>query len=273
MREAYTLYAPPAPAGYLMTHGWVRDIETREGLTRSPGKRGDNATRGQGHGELWVPKRFDVGGFVTTMWLLSSLNRAQLDQWYDELLRVATWPYDLVRVVRRLQDGTERECLAELITAVEPEALGQTGVRCSLEWSVPAGFWQDTADVQTYAPANVASGSMLDFPALRGGTAPMDALRVILVGPFAGPVCLTQPQTRQWVEVSGNIGAGMVVTLDCATGKITGVSGDRVRYSGHTFMEMPPLPTSLPMQLQLTHAGGTAGTSQVSLQGRRRWLA
>lgn len=272
-RETYTLYAPPAPDGYELTDGWVRNIETREGLLRAPGKRGDNAATGQGHGELWMPKSFDVGGFVTNVWLLSSLGRSQVDGWYDELLRVATWPYDLVRVVRGLTDGSYRECLAELVTSVEPEPLGQLGMRVGLEWSVPAGFWQDTADVTAEAVANVASGALLDFPALRGGTAPMDNLRLQLVGPFAGPVRVTSPLTGQWVEVSGNIGVGQTFTLDSATGALTGVSGGRIRYSGHTYLEVPPLPESVPLQLQVTHAGGTSAASRVRLTGRRRWLA
>lgn len=272
-RETYTLYAPPAPAGYALTDGWVRDVETREGLLRAPAKQGENASPGQGHGELWVSKRFGVGGFVTNLWLLSSLGRSQVDGWYDELLRVATWPYDLVRVVRGLADGSERECLAELITAVEPAPMGQLGMRVGLEWSVPAGFWQDTADVTSMAAANVASGALLSFPELRGGTAPMGNLQLQITGPFAGPVRITSPLTRQWVEVSGNIGAGQVFTLNSATGALTGVTGGRIRYSGHTYLEVPPLPTSVPLQLQITHAGGTSAASQVRLTGRRRWLA
>lgn len=274
-RETYTLYAPPAPAGYQLTDGWVRDVETREGLYTTPERRGDDGDAGQGHGTLWVPKSFDVGGFVTKLWLLSSLSRKQVEGWYDELLRVAMWPYDLVRVVRGMADGTKRECLAELVTAVEPEPLGQLGMRIGLEWSVPAGFWQDTADLASVASANVASGSLLTFPELRGGTAPMDALQLTITGPVNGAIRLTQPLTREWVEVSGNLGAGQTVVLDCASGAIGGgvVTGDRVRYSGATYMELPPLPTSVPLQLQVTHAGGTSGASQVSLSGRRRWLA
>lgn len=275
-RESYTLYAPPAPGGYQLTDGWVRDVETREGLLSTPDRRGDNADNGQGHGALWVPKVFDVGGFVTRVWLMSSLSRKQVDGWYDELLRVATWPYDLVRVVRRLADGSERECLAELLTAVEPEPLGQLGMRIGLEWSVPAGFWQDTTDTTAQVSANVASGTLLDFPGLRGGTAPMDALQLALDGPINGPVRLTQPLTGEWVEVSGNLGAGQWVTLNSASGVVTSsgsIGGDRIRYSGHTYMELPPLPTSVPLQLRIDHAGGTSGASKVTLAGRRRWLA
>lgn len=274
-RETWTLYAPPAPAGYQLTDGWVRDLEVREGLYGTPDPRGEDASPGQGHGELWVPKRFGVGGFVTRLWMLSSLSRAQLEQWYDELLRVATWPYDLVRVVRGLSDGTQRECLAELVTSVEPTPIGQLGVRVGLEWSVPAGFWQDVADTDVSVAA-AASGAALSFGALRGGTAPMDNLQLQLTGPFTGPVRLTQPQTKQWVEVTGNIGAGQTVTLNSATGAIggtAGVTGDRVRYSGHTYLELPPLPDTVPLQLVVTHGGGITAASAVRLTGRRRWLA
>lgn len=274
-RETFTLYAPPAPAGYQLTDGYVRDVETREGLYRAPGKRGENGDAGQAHGELWVPKTFEAGGFVTNVWLLSTLNRAQVEQWYDQLLRVATWPYDLVRIVRRLSDGTERECLAELVTAVEPEPLGQQGMRVGLEWSVPAGFWQDTADRFQFVSANgIPTGTLFDFQELAGGTAPMDGLRLGLDGPISGPIRITQPLTGQWVEVTGNLGAGQWVALDCATGAIEGgtVTGDRVRYSGHTFMEMPPLPQDVLLQLKVEHAGAGPG-SYVSLTGRRRWLA
>lgn len=273
MRETWTLYAPPAPGGYELTEGWVRDVDTRDGLYSTPPKAGNNGDAGQRHGELWVPKRFGPGGFVQQVWLMADVNRQQVERWYDELLRVCTWPYDLVRVVRGLADGSERECAAELVAAIEPAPIGQLGIKCALEWSVPAGFWQDTEDVASAAAANVASGTLLAFPELRGGTAPMDTLQVAIHGPFNGPVRLTSPLTGEWVQVASNIGAATTVVIDNQAGTVAGAPGEQVTYSGGTFLELPPLPDTVPLQLQLTHGGGTGAASQVSLTGRRRWLA
>lgn len=273
MRETWTLYAPPAPDGYELAEGWVRDVETREGLYQTPPKVGDNGDAGQSHGQLWAPKRFGPGGFVQQVWLMADLTRAQVDAAYDELVRVATWPYDLVRIVRGMADGTERECGAELVTAVEPVPIGQLGMRCALEWEVPAGFWQDTEDVEATAVANGASGTEYAFPALAGGTAPMDSLQVGVRGPFSGPVRLTQPLTGQWVQIAGNIPGGTEVVIDNATGLITGADAGRITYSGGTFLELPPLPAEVPLELAVTHAGGVSAASRVRLTGRRRWLA
>jgi hypothetical protein len=273
VRETWTLYAPPAPDGYVLTHGWVRDVDTREGLYQSPPKVGEDGDAGQAHGKLWAPKRFGPGGFVQQVWLMADLQRREIEAAYDELLRVASWPYDLVRVVRGLEGGGERECLAELVAAVEPQPIGQLGMRFALEWGVPAGFWQDTEDTEATVVADDPSGTLYEFPAMAGGTAPMDTLQIGVRGPFTGPVRLTQPETGQWLQIAGNVAGGTEVVIDNATGTITGATSDRITYSGSTFLELPPLPSEVPLRLQVTHAGGVSAASRVRLTGRRRWLA
>lgn len=279
-RETWTIYSP---AGALvLTDGWVRDVETREGLYRTPPRRGANGAAGQQHGSEWTEKPYGEGSFQQQLWMMADATRDQVEEWYDQLLRVALWPYALIRVVRGLADGTFRECFAELQTALEPAPIGQLGMRVGLDWTIPEGFWRDQAPSASGAVINgIGSGAFVAYNALRGGTAPMPA-RVELHGPVSAGTKITQPDTGEWVRIDRALASDEVASLDSVSGtslvhnETTMTDGPfhDFSYSGRMFLELPPIDPTADLRVQITYTGAAPGAAAtLLLDGVRRWLA
>jgi hypothetical protein len=86
---------------WLVTDGWVRDVEMRTGLYQSAAKRGQNALVANRTGQLWTPKTFDQGTFTLNVWLGDD-TRTQVEQWWDLFLRAVSPGHRLCRYRRRV---------------------------------------------------------------------------------------------------------------------------------------------------------------------------
>lgn len=133
---------------YEITAGFVRDLETYEGLLGSAPITATDISVPLRDGELDVPGRLGPGGFTIRMWL-GGANRADIEGQWEQLLRVLVKRHRLVRWTHRRADGTTREAYGRVVGKIDPTPIGRLGIRAQIEVLVPSGVWQNTQDVDT----------------------------------------------------------------------------------------------------------------------------
>jgi hypothetical protein len=259
--------------GYTITSSPTRDVEVRDGLYRTAGKRGADIERHADHGSTWTRKTLGPGGFTMQMWLGAD-TRTALEDAYDELARLLIGrPQVLQTWTRQGADGVVREAKGYVVEALEPKALGQLGMRLSFAVEIPDGSWYAQADTDTGAMA-LTNGATLTMATLGDATAPMDRMRYVITGQVAD-LTLTNEAGDQLI-VPGSVASGATLTLDAdtfgytlATPGTSTVTEGGIRYTGGRFMEL--LPRAAGPQLVVGLSGVSGG--QLRVVGRKRWLA
>lgn len=256
-----------------LTNGSVRDLETREGLYGTPSPVGANATVAGRHGEVWRPKTYGPGTFTLNCWIGSLTDRVGFETLYDDLLRAVAHTERLVRVQRTLASGEVRECDAELVGTLAPQAIGNYAARFSASFNVPAAFWR-TVTSYTDTKAGVTSGGSVPLTKLTGSTAPMADLAYKFTGPMTNPL-LTVPDTGETLGYVGTVPAGATLTLDSGTwsATATGMSVNlaAITHSDNVFLAVPVAKPGTTAALTFTGTALTAA-SQVDVTGRRSHL-
>lgn len=253
--------------GWEITQGLVRDVEKRDGLYRTAAKRGGNVTIAAQHGDLWRPKKNGPGTFVLSLWLGGS-TRAEVEGYWDTLIRAVTPGHRLVRYQRRTASGEWREAWGEVVSAMEPTPHGQVLMRASVEVTIPAGRWQRQTDASAALPGTGA----LTLGTFADSTAPLDDLTYRITGPITNPtvqdttdVALgTLGDSFTW---TGVIGAGQTLVVDSGKWTVTGEGGLSVphvgplSYTGDRFLTVPVAPPNGVPQVQMTgfNVGAGAG--------------
>ncbi|MEV7926096.1 hypothetical protein [Kitasatospora sp. NPDC088779] len=267
--------------GYDLTDGLVRDVEYRAGLTATPVVVGANATVPNRIGELWRPKHFGPGKFTLALWLAPQSGGWQdVEAAWEDLLRMVARPHRLLTFERRTAAGQVRRCEGEVLSALTPTPLGQSGMRISLEVTVPAGYWV-SADTSTQtSTAGAAVPQDLALTAFADATAPMEQLAYLITGPITAPtVTDTTDGTGRDGDsftYTGQIPAGQALTVDAATWQLTGSGGlvpdpGRLTLTGPAVLRLAPGRPGSPPSVRL--AGTNTGVNtQLAVTGRRAYL-
>lgn len=253
---------------WLLTDGWVRDVEYRSGLYRAPGKRGDNPEVANRRGLVWRPKQGDVGSFTLNLWLGGD-SRAEVEPYWDNVIRACMPGHRLVRYLRTLAGGSSRWCMGEVVQATEPSPLGNLGIRAALEVTVPDGVWFDNAGAEVMqAAAGAALPQRLPLAGrLAGITAELHNGIVTIDGPINNPQVfdVTDGVDRSWVAYDGVLAAGQSLIINTDTWAVTGGGGfapdiAKVRYNAARYLVVPPAAPGSTPTIELRGAGGGATT-------------
>ncbi|MFJ6770163.1 hypothetical protein ACIQOV_04145, partial [Kitasatospora sp. NPDC091257] len=214
--------------GYDLTDGLVRDVEYRAGLTGTPAVVGANATVPNKIGELWRPKHHGPGKFTLALWLAPTSGGWQdVEAAWEDLLRAVVRPHRLLTFERHTAAGQVRRCEGEVLSALTPTPLGQSGMRISLEVNVPAGYWVSADTSIQASTVGAAVPQDLALTAFADATATMEQLSYLLTGPITAPTVTdtTDGTGGDSFTYTGQIGAGQTLTVDAATWQLTGSGG------------------------------------------------
>jgi hypothetical protein len=260
--------------GWEITQDTSVGLELRDGLNdRAAGKRGDNVAVVGQHGTIWVPKPFDESEWTCNLWTADQ-SRTVLDTTWDNVVRALVRGHRLVTFVYQKADGTQRQCLGEVIEAADPKHTGQQIVEAAFAVRVPGAFWTDTADttVATLAGAAIPQSQSV-FPL---ATAPMDDLKYKIDGPISGPSLMSVDiYTGQAIETfnyNGTLGVGQSLTVDAANWNVIGGGGHNasmagVGYTGRNFLTLHPGPPGQAALVRL-YGSNPGATTRLTVTGR-----
>lgn len=267
----------------------AKNIESLTGRLRTPAKRTANVVVPGRHGAVRTTgKKYDQNVIVLPMWVIGcdddgsiptlSSDRREFFARVNELVQLFSGNGDVPLDIRHTQpDGSIRQCFGDVLdvlnftTESSDSPLGKVGVSIT----VHGAFWQDLNEVTSGAVA--ANGASVQLPQFSGASAPMEDLRVQVVGPWNNPKLTFSDGS--WVQYSESFLAGQGVLIDAATWKLTGVGGyapalNKLTYSGtssHWFC-LPPTGKAIPtVQIAGGPSERTAATS-LTMTGRRKFL-
>jgi hypothetical protein len=265
--------------GFDITNGWVLDVEMREGLYATSAFNGSNATIPGSTGELWHAKARGASGFVLNVWLGGG-NRSELDARYDSLVRLLMRPKALRYIVRTLADGTQRQCLAEVVGSLSPSPIGSTGMRLAIEFRVPDGLWYAMSATTCTAVAGVATSAspkQLTFTGeLAKSTGPIETLAILVTGPIQN-IRIDDLGGPSWLQYNTTVAAGHTVTFNCDDFSITATGGHSVQkasvqFSGSKFLSVEPVPVGSSPRIQMYGSGGMSAATNLSVTGLAAYL-
>ncbi|MCC9309138.1 hypothetical protein LN042_18965 [Kitasatospora sp. RB6PN24] len=268
--------------GWELTDGLVRDVEYRAGLNTTPAVVGANAAVPNRIGELWRPKHHGPGKFTLAMWLAPAAGGWDgVEQAWEDLLRALVRPHRLLTFERHTATGQIRRCQGEVLSALAPTPLGQSGMRVSVEVTVPAGYWQAAAPVTATSAPGTPVPQALALTAFADATAPMDNLAYRIDGPITAPTVTDTTDgpghDGDSFTYTGQIPAGQWLTVDSATWQLIGGGGftpDAARLSntGPAFLRLAPGRPGSPPSVRLDGTNTAAGT-RLTVTGRPTYLA
>jgi hypothetical protein len=264
-----------------LTQGWVRNVEYRSGLSATPAVFGANASVPGLTGELWRPKRHGAGRFVLNLWVAGA-NNTQAAAWavYEDVLRAVARPTELLVFKRTMDDGSQRQCRGEVITAIEPIPVGDGAYRMAIEVGVPSGYWES---VGTFTDTSATGSTLprdLSLTTLNPSTAPMEHLTYTITGP------ITNPKVSERINgadldsftFTGVVGATQTLIVNASTWALTG-SGTptftpslaALSYTSGRFLSVKPARPGGTAAVRMTgSAGGT--TTRLQVSGRQAFL-
>lgn len=271
----------------------------RSGRWAAPGKKGRNVPVPARHGSLWVAGKSFTENVLTLDMLIHGADvdgnvpaeqHAQVQDNVEFLLRLFTKSYELLHLEQHQADGTVRECFAECTMPFSPAA-GTSAVlgRMGAELRMPAAFWRDTTDVTWESALGVADGQTLTMPPFEGGSAPMDDLVYLVVGPADNPE-LKVHASGAYTRYTGSLAAAdstagtpadhwRVNSADWTsvvgpgigfTGTGTNVIGQTIHGGSARLVDLPPLAAGDPAVV--FGGANTDADTQVQARGRRAYL-
>lgn len=265
----------------------AKNVESLAGRLRVPAKRSQNIVVPGRHGTVRTKgKKYDQNVLALPMWVIgckddgsiptnTSERRLFFDN-VDALSHLFSANGDTPLDIRHtLPDGSIRQCFGDVLDVIDfTTQSGETPLgKFSVSIQVPAAFWQDLNEVTT--GSLVASGASVNLAALAGATAPMEDLRVQLVGPWNNPRLTFADGS--WVQYSESFTAGQGVLIDASNWTLSGVGGyvpalAKLTYSGMSshWMCLPPTNDVVPT----VSLSGTArtGATAMTMTGRRKYL-
>lgn len=258
----------------------IRAIDLSGTLT-VPDRRGGNAEAEGRHGSIHTPRKKYTGRrAVFEFWLRGTLPDGTVPAdpkatFYDNLHRFAQLlAQDRTPMVHQLPDGTRREILVEVVTAVEPTRYktGDLG-KVSVAFDAAEAFWHAQAVTTVAFP--LAAGATRTLTEFAASDAPIDDA-LLTFGPGTNPV-LTQTQTGIALAYDAAIASGRTVVLDCGAWSGAGTGGlvfDRTKLrtppdDGRWFA-LDPVIGGAPT-VRLDHNGG-ATPMTCTIAARQKWL-
>lgn len=262
--------------GYELSEGFVREIETYEGLYGSAPITATDISVPMRDGEIAVPGRLGPGGFTMRMWLTGATRTEALMQW-EQLQRVLVKRHRLVHWVQHRVDGTVRETYGRVVGKIEPTPIGRLGFRAQLDIQVPSGTWQNTHDVDTgWIPLleGITPGPvnrLIDLHGFAGASAPLTTLRYHIRGTVEG-LRITCPETGEWAAYYVPLGSDETLHIDAAKDIVTAPRVDAFHYKGPYMMEaIPSDDINVKPQLRVYATNAGLGAA-LRVRGRRLYL-
>ena len=142
------------------------------------------------------------------MWI-NGKNRAELDLHIDEFLRGIAKP-GIHTLRRTLRNSKLREAFGELTSELNFVRKGPGYAKFALEIELPDPFFYGTEVATFHQTIDTQTHT---FTHEYGGTAPLTALEIRLIGPMSNPM-LMNTNNGVWVQYLGNINLGEIVTLN-----------------------------------------------------------
>lgn len=269
---------------------YAKNISTLAGRLRSAQLRTANIQLPMRNGQLRVPRKwYDPVVLDLPMWVVGcddngnvpsgSNARIEFFKRIDELASLFASP-DLLTVRHTLPDGSIRECMAEMLQALDfsTSAVTPKGL-FDVQLTVPDAFWRDIAD-KTNSITNPTLPYLFNLPNFAGATAPMDDLTITITGPVTNPrveayrngAALGIPV---WFQYTGTIASGQTLIVNCATWALSGTSAPVYSNFTHVgdarFLSVPPAPSAGTPQVRFTGTSTSAVTA-ISVVGRRKFL-
>lgn len=201
------------------------NIETKTGWAHLPSRRGGNAEVAGRHGTLFVPnKKFDNGQLTLSMWVshLHPDGTEPVDKYHqwrknlDTLMDLFDSSYSLIDVVMHVGPGDDRRFWCDLNTAVDPEMFGQIFGKFKISLDVPGVFGESLSEITQNLPSGTAAIGTHNLTSFAGGTAPMEDLKLRIVGPITNPT-VTCVKSGHFVQYQGSVAAGEVWYVNAAT--------------------------------------------------------
>jgi hypothetical protein len=258
----------------------IRAIDLSGALT-VPERRGGNQEADGRHGAIHTPrKKYRGRRAVFEFWLRGTLPDGTVPQdpkseFYTNLHRLAQiLAQDRVLMVHQLPDGTRREILVEVVTAVEPSRY-RTGdlAKVGLAFDSADAFWQ--AQQPTTVELSLPAGATYELTEFAASDAPIDDA-LITFQPGPSPV-LTQTDTGIFLAYDATIAAGQTLDVDCQAWRGSGTGGlvfDRTKLRTHPadgrWFALDPVIGGAPT-VRLDHQGG-ATPMDLSISARQKWL-
>lgn len=217
-------------------------FQITEGLDSLPTMRGADAIIPFRRGRLAQPHLADTRHIVATGWIAGAgaAPRSSYRAYVDELKSHLDPTEDPAMLVATLEDGRVRWIRAVARSLVPGDGIGNEFRAMSIEWEALDPFWYSSLGALTLDSGHVLdAGEFLDMGAqivIAGtadlaietfGNAPVEHVRVSIVGPSAGPVGLeTTEASPVGFAVARTLVTGetLVIDNDARTATIGGVS-------------------------------------------------
>lgn len=240
-------------------------FQVTDGLDTLPATRGADAIIPFRQGRLAQTHLADTRHIVATGWIGGSgtTPRASYRAYVDKLKSHLDPSADPRMLVVRLEDGSIRWCRAVTRNIIPGPGVGMESAAVSIEWEALDPFWYSSLGALTLDSGHVLdAGESLDMGAEivitgsgdasieTGGTAPIERVRVKIVGPSSGPVGLeTVGASPVGFTVARTLGVGEVLSVD-NDGRTATVGGVSVRNlmtlsAGNRHGEYIRLPTGI----------------------------
>lgn len=264
--EKWLLHSPGETTPLELTSdvGWA--VQVKDGLLKAPALVGEDGQR-QGHGMQWRQKTFGPSSAVLSMVVWDTdgpvIDPRAWEALHEKIVRHSSWPYGLSRL-QRFPDAASsggRWAYVERSQPIAPATMGDYAASYDVEFNLPDGCWYDN---QTSTWTGAATNGTKALTAFAGATFPSTNLTVSIAGPT--PAGLTLSTVAGWLRLTTAVASGTTVSLNCQTGTITPGWSKSVRFSGGTFLEIPPQSAAPTLTVS---GGGSGGT--ITITGPRSY--
>ena len=250
-------------------------FQARTGLISAPGRAGANLRVPGRDGTVWQAKDYAESHIVLD-YLVTSADEAD----YDAVLALFGKRHGLL-TVEKIVGSSHKINYGEVTTVIEPDFADPGVGVLKIEITFPNPLWV-AANVTEEAHSGAGAHTFTEFT---GMTAPITDATILVHGPADAGVKLTDVVSGSTVTLTEALGSGDVwrlvlrpfrtevgASLDYSGGA-TSNAIVYTRYApGPRLFTITPSPATLTPSLSLTGTGLT-GTSSVSVQARRRYIA
>ena len=126
-------------------------------------------------------------------------------------------------------------------------------------------------------PVPLTDGAVFTLNNLGVSTAGIDATKIEFTGPVTSPRIEIPSMPGEWVQYTGTIGAGVTLTIDCASWAVTATAGfvpnpSAITHGGSgSFLTIPAPTVGAAMQVRFK-GSNLAAASRVRIYGRPLFL-
>lgn len=167
-----------------------------------------------------------------------------------------------------------RRAICEVRSAIDPDVLGKTFGKFSVELIINNTYWEDPNLITWQSPLGVGSVATHDLSVFQSMTAPIEDGLLTVSGPITNPI-VADTLSGHRVKLNGAVPQGQDWVVDSANftsmlggSSVTAITVSEGIYTPRLFA-LSPNPTA-PPQLQLLGSGTNTNT-RVTYQARRKY--